>query len=410
MAKNIVPKIAVEKFFPYAKQSLDKSDLDAVKESLSQVLITRGIKTKEFEEALAQKVSAKYAVTFTSGTTALYAAFQAAEVCAYDRFVTTPNSFIATTAAGMRLGAKPIFVDIDRKNGGMSIEGLKEILKEPMSRGRFVIAPVHFAGIAHDMAAIDRELKGPDYIIIEDAAHAIGSEYPDGTMVGSCTHSHMTVFSFHAIKTVTCAEGGAVTTNDEKLYRRLLTIRNSGIQRDSQFLMHGQNVKDPDMKDQAAPWYYEVQELSSNYHMTEMQAALGLSQLKRLDDFSEKRKQIVSWYRKYLSEVKNLRLFDEAYDSRTCYHLMCVQVDFEAAKKSRTQLMQELHEDAIGTQYHYIPLYRHPAVAKVCGEIQSQFPEMEGYYAQGLSLPLYYELKEEDVKYICGSLKARLEK
>lgn len=381
-----------KKFFPYAKQSIDASDIEAVKEALTQPLITRGEKTRQFEEALAQKVSAKWAVTFTSATTGLYAAFQAADVSAYDRFLTTPNSFIATTAAGMRLGAKPTFIDIDRKTGNMSLEGLKNALKEPMSRGRFVVVPVHFSGIAQDMAAVDRMLKGPEYVIIEDAAHAIGSVYPDGSMVGSCTHSHMTVFSFHAIKTLTTGEGGCVTTNDEKLYKRLLKIRNSGMERE--LLTQGL----------PAPWYYEVQELSGNYHMTEMQAALGISQLSRLDAFVEKRKKIVSLYRQKLSQVSGLTLFDPSTDEKTCHHLMCVQIDFEKYKTTRTALMQRLTEAGIGTQYHYIPLYRHPIVTKVCGDIAEQFPEMESYYKQALSLPLYYDLEEADVSYICETL------
>lgn len=380
----------MSKFFPYARQSIDQSDIEAVKESLSQSLITRGEKTLAFEEALAKKVSAKWAVTFTSATTGLYAAFQAADVSSFDRFITTPNSFIATVAAGMRLGAKPLFVDIDRNNGSLDVEALKEHVSMPMSRGRIILAPVHFAGIAHDMAAIDKSLKGPDYVIIEDAAHAIGSNYPDGTPVGSCTHSHMTVFSFHAIKTITAAEGGCVTTNDEGYYKRLLQIRNSGIVRSA-----------------SDPWYYEVKEITGNYHMTEMQAALGLSQLNRLDSFAQKRRQIVTWYR---NRLKNVRFFDESYDARSCYHLMCVQIDFEALGKSRTEFMKELHEAGVGSQYHYIPLYRHPAVAKVSGDIAHNYPEMEGYYKQALSLPLYYDLTEEDVDYICNTINKALTK
>jgi UDP-4-amino-4,6-dideoxy-L-N-acetyl-beta-L-altrosamine transaminase len=208
----------------------------------------------------------------------------------------------------------------------------------------------------------------------------------------------MTVFSFHAIKTMTTGEGGCVTTNDEKLYHRLQKIRNSGIEREK--LTQGTK----------SPWYYEVQELSGQYNMTEMQAALGLSQLKRLDAFIEKRKKLVKYYRQHLAETPNVRLFDAAYDDRTCNHLMCLQIDFEACKTTRTELVQALRDMGIGTQYHYIPLYRHPLVAKVTGDLTEQYPEMEAYYKQALSFPFYYDLEESDVKYICDTLKKLLSK
>lgn len=383
-----------DKFLPYAKQEITSADMQAVQESLSQDLITRGPRVQEFEESLAKKVDAKWAVVFTSATTALYSAFQAAQVSSYDRFITTPNSFVATPAAGMRLGAKPLFVDIDRITGNMSLEKLKEVVQQPLSRGRLVIAPVHFSGIAMDMQALDRQIVNPNCLIIEDAAHAIGSSYPDGSLVGSCSYSHMTVFSFHAIKTITCGEGGAVTTNDDEFYRKLLLLRNSGIQRDQKYL-----------EGKAAPWYYEVQEISANFHMTEMQAALGSSQLKRLDKMSQIRRKLVVRYREQLSEISEIKLFDARHDSRTTNHLMIAQIDFEKLKTSRTEVMQTLKDKNIGTQYHYVPLYRMPAIKRLVGDIAEQFPEMESYYKQALSLPLYVGLTERDVDYICDSLK-----
>lgn len=383
-----------DKFFPYARQSIDESDIQAVSDALRQDLITRGKKVREFEESLARELQAKWAVVFTSASTALFAAFQTANVSSFDRFITTPNSFIATVAAGMHLGARPHFVDIDRKTGNMSLEKLKEQISAPLSRGRYVIAPVHFSGIAVDMRALEKLVKSPDNVIIEDAAHAIGSKYPDGTLVGSCSNSHMTIFSFHAIKTITTAEGGAVTTNDDELYRRLLLVRNSGMQRDPKYL-----------EGKAAPWYYEVQEISSNYHMNEMQAALGLSQLKRLAEFRQIRREIVSWYRQRLKNIPEIMLFEEKGDEISTHHLFVCQIDFEKLKTSRTHVMQALLEKNIGTQYHYIPLYRHAAVQRLVGDISDDFPEMEGYYKQALSLPFYVGLTEPDVDYICSSLK-----
>lgn len=383
-------------FFPYAKQSISDEDIQEVADSLKQELITRGSKVLAFEQKLAEYCGARFCVCMSSATTALIAAFQAARVCSADRFITTPNSFIATTSAGMRLGAKPHFVDIEKQTGNIDLDALSSLVKEPPSRGRLIIVPVHFAGIAQDMQKLDRMIKTPDSVVIEDAAHAIGSYYPDGSKVGSCSYSHMTVFSFHAIKTITTGEGGAVTTNDEELYHRLLCLRDSGIARQGQSQEQGQGQFDP--------WYYEVRELSGNYHMTEMQAALGLSQLNRVDAFVEKRRQIVSWYRKELEGAPHITLYDAHYDAKTAYHLMCVQIDFEALKTTRTQFMEKLKAKGIGSQYHYIPLYRHPLIAKSAGNQEAAFPNMEAHYKKALSLPLYVALEQKDVAAICSEI------
>ncbi|MBS0654923.1 MAG: aminotransferase class V-fold PLP-dependent enzyme [Verrucomicrobia bacterium] len=379
-----------EKFLPYAKQSIDQSDIEAVTKALQQELITRNGQVAQFEKEFAAYCGTKWAVMMSSGTAALYGAFQAARVSAFDRFITTPNTFIATAAAGTRLGARPVFVDIDRESGNMSLDSLKEVLSQPISRGRFVIAPVHFAGIAVDMQKMDAQLKSPDVVVIEDAAHAIGSLYPDGSKVGSCLWSQMTIFSFHPAKTMTTGEGGCVTTNDDELYRRLLLFRNSGMEKEA-----------PYIEGTAAPWYYEVHEVSGVYHATEMQAALGLSQLKRLDSFVQKRRQLVKWYRERFAGSSNIRLFNEAFDERSAYHLMVVQID----GLSRTGIMDQLREKGIGSQCHYIPLYHQPVIKKMVGNVAQQFPEMEGYYRDALSLPLFFEMEEQDVEYVCTVLK-----
>ena len=217
-------------FLPYAHQAIDSSDIDAVTAALKQEIITRGSQVAAFEDDVCRRVHAAHGVAFSNGSTALYAAFQAAGVGPADRIVCSPNTFIASVAGGVKAGARLRFVDIDAY-GNMDLSLLADELNVTQSRGRTVIVPVHIAGVAVDMEKLDDLICIPQTVVIEDAAQAFGSAYPDGTPVGSCTYSDMTVFSFHAIKNITCGEGGMVMTNDPVLYQRLKKIRDSGIER-----------------------------------------------------------------------------------------------------------------------------------------------------------------------------------
>lgn len=381
-------------FIPYGHQSITEEDVAAVAAALRKDPITRGLNVEAFERAIARYVGAEYAVAFSSGSTALTAAYRAADVKKGDRVLSTPNTFIASTAPASLRGADVVFVDIDRKSGNIDLEKLKPNLDFKSIKGKLFIAPVHFAGIAVDMQALHEAATASNIVIIEDAAHALGSSYPDGKKVGCSSYSDMTIFSFHPVKAITSGEGGMITTNDPELYRKLRFYRNSGIEREDDQLQLARSE----------PWYYEVQEFSSNYHMTEMQAALGLSQLSRLDSFVAKRRALVNRYRQLLTGKPHIRLFDASYDSLTAYHLMVVQIDYYAIGKSRTEVMQRLKEAGIGSQLHYIPLYRHPCYRNEIGEIEEYFPEMEGYYDQALSIPLFYDLTFEDVDRIAKVL------
>jgi dTDP-4-amino-4,6-dideoxygalactose transaminase len=361
-------------FFPYAKQSINEQDCEQIALALKGPMITRGEQVTAFEVALKERVGADFAVVFNSGSTALEAAYFAAEGGVGDRILTTPNSFAATVGPGMKRGMSPCFVDIDLKTGNMSLEETLLNLDYPSTRGRLFVVPVHFAGIAMDMKQIRKALNDPRAIIIEDAAHALGSHYPSGEKVGSCRYSDMTIFSFHPAKTITTGEGGGVTTNDPKLYERLLLFRNNGI------------VKKPPIHD------YDVTALTGNYNFTDFQAALGLSQLRRLDQFIEKRRKLVKRYRKNFAGIDKISLFTADQDDYTAFHLMVIQANFD-----RVKLMDHLKNEGVGTQLHYIPLYHHSAFKKEVGEIAEYFPKMEQYAKSALSLPLYADLNETDV-------------
>lgn len=382
-----------DQFLPYAKPSVDITDREEVFKALDSNTITRGPLVEAFENLIAQTCDVKYAVVFNSGTSALMAAYFAAEIGSHDRLITTPNSFVCTTGAGVQRGATPIFLDIDRSSGNFDLQQLEYTISRPASRGRDCIVPVHFSGIPVDMKKIDRMIRQPETIVIEDAAHALGSRYLTGEKVGSCAWSHMTMFSFHPAKIVTTGEGGVITTNDEGYYRRLKLFRNNGIERDPQYLKRSD------------PWYYEVVDLTGNYNFTEFQAALGMSQMKKLDAFAKKRRDLMKIYRDLLKNVPHLKFFSEEYDEQTAYHLCVVQIDFEACHTTREKVMNQLLEKNIGTQVHYIPIYRHPYFVEKCGEITDYFPEMELYYKQALSLPLYYDLSKEDVERVADVLK-----
>lgn len=381
------------KFLPYAKQSVSPEDIEAVTHALSQPAITRGPLVTEFENAIANYCGAKYAVAFNNATAALMAAYDAAETGPNDTIVTTPNSFVASVGPGIQRQATPVFVDIDRKTGNLNLSQLLLNINRENSRGKTIVTPVHFAGIPVDMQAIDAALSDYRTIIIEDAAHAIGSHYKDGTKVGSCRWSHMTVFSFHPAKTLTTGEGGMVMTNDDRLYHRLRLYRNNGIENDPARL-----------DNEAYPGYYEVNFLSGNFNFTDIQAALGLSQLKRLDQFIAKRQSLMNRYHENLDGAKHIQLFSPQQELAVAYHLCVAQIDFSAYKITKKEVMEKLKQQGIGTQVHYIPLYRHPFFIHRNGEINEYFPEMEKYYADALTLPLYYDLTEEDVDRVVSTL------
>lgn len=382
-----------DEFIPYACQSINDADCQSVSNALKSPMITRGPCVEQFEQAFADYCGASYAVAFNSGSTALHAACYAANVNQFDRLICTPNTFVASIGCAVQCGATPTFVDIDQTTGNLDLAQVEYTLELPYSRGRPVIIPVHFAGIPVDVAALDGMLKDPNALIIEDGCHALGSYYSDGNRVGSCAHSQMTTFSFHPAKTITTGEGGMVTTNDPDLCHKLKLFRNNGIERSAEYL-----------ESPPKPWYYEVQQLTGNYNFTEAQAALGLSQLKRVDEFIAKRRALIAHYRKLLKGLPHISMLSDQHDQHTGFHLCVVQINFEAYRTTREKVMEALHEEGIGTQVHYIPVYRHPYFQRTCKDLSAYFPNMEAYYSKALSLPLYYDLTFEQVEKVVAKL------
>jgi UDP-4-amino-4,6-dideoxy-N-acetyl-beta-L-altrosamine transaminase len=374
---------------PYGRQSIDAEDEAAVLAVLRSPLLTQGPATAAFEHDLAAHVGAKYCVAVANGTAALHIAMAGLEM-APGEGVTTPNTFVATSNAMAYVGLTPVFADIDPATLNLSPTATRAALT-PQTR---LIAPVHFAGLPADMPAFAAMAADRDIRIIEDASHAIGSEYVGGGRVGDCRHSDATVFSFHPVKTITAGEGGAITTNDEALYQRLLMLRSHGITRDPALLSEA-----------PGPWWYEQQALGFNYRMTEMQAALGASQLRKLDRFMARRQAIVARYHQAFAGLNWLVRPLETPGQSVCQHLYVVQIDFDAIGRTRPEVMAALLDQGVGTQVHYIPVHLQPWYRQTFGTATGQYPAAEAYYDRALSLPLFPAMTDDDVDQVIAAVR-----
>lgn len=362
------------KTYGYGKQYLDEEDYASVMETLKSPYLTCGPKVSEFEQAICDYTGAKYCVAVNSATSGLHIAMLAAGVGLDDEVITTPITFLASANCARYCGADVKFADILEDTANIDPNEIKKHLSEKTK----AIVPVHFAGQSCDMEKINALLsKDKKIYIIEDAAHAIGSEYK-GSKVGSCKYSDMTVFSFHPVKTITTCEGGAVTTNDKELYEKLLAYRSHGMH-------HTKN------------WEYDMIELGFNYRMTDVQAALGVSQLKKLDKFKKRRREIVEFYNKNL----DLKHLEEKDFSNACFHLYPVLVE------NREKFYLEARKVGLNLQIHYIPVHLQPYY-KQFGYKQGDYPKAEKYYSQCISLPLYYDLSDDDLIEIMNRIKSIL--
>jgi len=387
---------------PYGRHHIDESDIQAVVDCLSSGYLTQGPKIAEFEKAIAEYVGASYAVAVSSGTAALHLASLVAGAGSNADIITSPITFVASSNAAFYTGAQPVFSDVDSNTINLSPEILvKTFQQNPKAK---IVIPVHFAGLACDMAAIEEVCAQNSAVIIEDAAQALGASYSDGKKVGCCSHSLMTIFSLHPVKSMTAGEGGIITTNDEQVYRRLLRLRSHGIIKDDDEFQNSENAQAEGLVN---PWYYEMQELGFHYRITDIQCALGLSQLKKLSQFVERRRQLVERYDIAFLGLDWIKSAQNSGREDSAHHLYPILIDYEALGVSRAKVMMQLREKNIITQVHHIPVPIHPYYQQL-GFNMDNCPNAAQYYQQALSIPLYYDLTEAQQDYVINTLAEML--
>ncbi|MGJ0339861.1 UDP-4-amino-4,6-dideoxy-N-acetyl-beta-L-altrosamine transaminase [Aliarcobacter cryaerophilus] len=367
-------------FISYGKQSIDEDDINSVVEVLKSDFLTTGPKIKEFEEELCRYTNSKYCVAVANGTAALHLA-SLVLLNKGDKVITTPNSFVATSNSILYVEAKPIFVDI-KEDGNIDLDLCEEELKKDSSIKAIYV--VHFSGNPVNQKKLKYLKESYNIKILEDCAHSLGASFGN-IKAGSCENSDCSILSFHPVKHITTGEGGAVTTNSKEIYEKLLELRAHGIKRLPEF----------------APWYYEMHSLGFNYRITDMQAALGISQLKKLDSFIKRRKEIALRYDEAFlnSIVKPLYSFNQ----NSSYHLYVVKVDFSKLNISKVELFNKMREKYIGLQLHYIPINKQPFY-KNLGYGNEDTPIMDKYYEECFSLPMYPLLNDDEQHYVIKSL------
>ncbi|BAL84083.1 putative aminotransferase [Selenomonas ruminantium subsp. lactilytica TAM6421] len=374
----------------YGKQSISEDDIQEVVKVLRSDFLTQGPTIERFEKRVAEYCGAKYAVAVSNGTAALHIACLAAGLGKGDVLWTSPITFVASANCARYCGADVDFVDIDANTYNMSVEVLEEKLRSAKRRPQMVV-PVHLAGQSCDMKRIHELAQEYGFMVMEDACHAMGADYL-GKKVGCCEFSDMAVFSFHPVKIVTTGEGGMVLTNNEGLYQRLLLFRSHGITRNPDLMTHEAD----------GPWYYQQLELGFNYRMTDIQAALGYSQMKRVDEFVARRRELAARYESLLADlpVRTPYVLEGAEPS---WHIYVVRVDFSKVKKSRQQIFKEMRERGITLNLHYIPVHTQPYYKKQ-GYCVEEYPAALEYYKEAVTLPLYYGLTDEEQEMIVKRL------
>jgi UDP-4-amino-4,6-dideoxy-N-acetyl-beta-L-altrosamine transaminase len=380
---------------PYGRQDITQADIDAVIGVLQSDFLTQGQEVNFFEEKIAKYCDAKYAVAVNSATSALHIACLALGLREKDLVWTTPITFVASANCALYCGAQIDFVDINPVTLNLCINALAEKLEKSKSLGRLpkIVIPVHFAGTPCDMEAIYLLSKKYGFKIIEDASHAIGARY-QGEVVGKCQFSDITIFSFHPVKIITTGEGGAAVTNQSKLADKMSMLRSHGITRDP---MHMSRTP-------VGPWYYEQNFLGFNYRMTDIQAALGISQMNRLDKYISRRHEISDRYSQLLIDLP-VTLPLPSRDS--ALHLYVIRLNLEAIKKSFLEIFNAIRAGGVGVNVHYIPVHLQPYFSRL-GFSVGDFPEAEKYYKEAISIPIYPKLTEAELIKVSSVIKSAI--
>ncbi len=369
---------------PYGRQDIRQEDIDAVVEVLKSDLITQGPVVPRFEEAVAAKVGARYGVAVNSGTSALHVACLALGLGPGDRLWTSPITFVASANCGLYCGAEVDFVDIDPVTYNLSPDALETKLTDAEEKRCLpdIVIPVHLCGQSCEMERIHELSQSYGFKVIEDASHALGGRYLDDP-VGCCRYSDITVFSFHPVKIITTGEGGMAVTNDAALAEKMQLLRSHGITRDPELMTHTSE----------GPWYYQQIDLGYNYRMTDIQAALGISQLNRLDEYVIRRHEIAERYDRLLSDLPVTVPFQHP-DAYSSWHLYVIRLQPDAMTKTHREVFAFMRESGIGVNLHYIPVHTQPWYERM-GFKKGDYPEAERYYAEVISLPMYPTMTEE---------------
>ncbi|MEO7300896.1 MAG: UDP-4-amino-4,6-dideoxy-N-acetyl-beta-L-altrosamine transaminase [Verrucomicrobiota bacterium] len=396
--RNSEFRIQNSEYLPYGRQSISEKDIRAVVAVMRSDWLTQGPAIEEFENKVADYCGARYAVAVSNATAALHLGCLALGLQNDDLLWTSPNTFVASANCALYCGADVDFVDIDPHTCNLSVEKLEEKLVAAQKKNRLpkIVVPVHFAGRSCEMEKIFRLSRKYGFRVLEDASHAVGGRYRHQP-IGSCDFSDLCVFSFHPVKIITTGEGGMILTNKKGLFEKLIRLRSHGITRQKNLMA----------KSSAGPWYYEQIELGFNYRLTDFQAALGISQMERLDKFVSRRQRLARRYDKLLNNLP-LRLPQQKSHSASSWHLYVIRLQLDKISKTRREIFEVLRAENIGVNVHYIPVHTQPFYRKL-GFKDGDFPAAEKHYSEAISLPLFADLSNREQDRVVTALRKILQ-